>query len=103
MSKYHERFNKGQKMALRAYYFITILKIDHIQQWRMQEIWNLFHRQKYLNFKGFSTFDAGAAKAALSKIVYQFCTPKYSCFMRETVVKRISFFLKIFMLYDVYD
>ena len=31
---------------------------------------------------------------------HQFCIPKSSCFMRETAVKQISFFLEMLMLYE---
>ena len=34
--------------------------------------------------------------------VHQYCIRKSSCFMRETAVKRILFFLEIFVLYEVY-
>ena len=35
-----------------------------------------------------------AARTALSSNFDQFCKPKLSCFMRETAVKRVSFFLE---------
>ena len=35
--------------------------------------------------------------------VHQFCIAKSSCLMRKTTVKRISFFLEILMLYEVYS
>ena len=77
--------------------------IDHIQQWKMQEIWNLFHGENYLISKGFSNFEhTTPARSTLSSNVHQFCKPKSSCFMREKTVKRISFFLELFMLYEVY-
>ena len=53
-------------------------------------------------WRDFQTLNARAARAALSSIVYQFCIPKSSYFMRETTVKRISCFLEISMLYEVY-
>ena len=31
--------------------------IDCIQQWKMKEMWNPFHRQNYLISKGFSSFE----------------------------------------------
>ena len=49
--------------------------IDHIQQWKMQEIWNPFHRQNHIISKGFSNFSSN---------VNQVCIPKSSHSMRET-------------------
>ena len=37
-----------------------VLLIDHIQQWKMQVIWNQFHRQNCLILKRFSNFEARA-------------------------------------------
>ena len=34
--------------------------------------------------RDFQTLNAGPARTAFSLNVYQFCKPKYSCFMRET-------------------
>ena len=51
----------------------------------MQEILNPIHRQNYPISKGLSNFK-----------------PKSNSFMRETVVRRILFFLDFFMLHEVY-
>ena len=51
--------------------------------------------------RDFQTLNARAARTALSSNVHQFCKPKSSCFMRERAVKRISFFLNSFMLYEL--
>ena len=42
-----------------------------------------------------------SARAELSAIFYQFCIQKSTCFMPETAVNRISFFLEFFMLCEV--
>ena len=78
------------------------IDIDHIQQWKMQEIWNPFHRQTHLIKKEFSNFERTSSKSYLSSNVHQVCTPKSNNFLRETAVKRILFFRKILMLYEVY-
>ena len=51
----------------------------------------------------FQTLNTWAAITTFSSNVHQFCKPKSSCFMRETAVKRIQFFLEFFMLHEVYD
>ena len=43
--------------------------------------------------RDFQTLNARAVRAELSSNVHQYCKPKSSCFMRETAVKQISFFL----------
>ena len=68
--------------------------IDHIQQWKMQEIWNPFHGENYLFSKGFSNFERTTSKICLFF--------KCSLVMHETVVKRISFSRKFLLLYEVY-
>ena len=52
--------------------------------------------------RDFQTLNVRAARAALSSHVHQFFKPKSSRFMRETAVKRISFFLEFLKLYEVY-
>ena len=52
--------------------------------------------------RDFQTLSARAARATLSLNAHQVCTPKSNNFLRETAVKRISFFLEILMLYEVY-
>ena len=74
--------------------------IDHIQQRKIQEI--RFTGQTSLFRKNFQTFNARAARSALFLNVLPFCKPKSSCFIRETVVKRISFFMEVLMLYVAY-
>ena len=68
-----------------------------------EEICNPFHKQNHLISKGVQTLNAGTARATLPLNVNQVCTPKSNNFLRETTVKRISFFLEILMLYEVYS
>ena len=75
----------------------------HIQQWKMQEIYNPFHGEYYLISKRFSNFEHTTSKNCLSSNAHQFCKPKYSCLMRETAVKRISFFLELYEVYSLLD
>ena len=70
------------------------LKIDHKQPWKAQVIWNQFHGQNYLISTGFPNFEHTSSKN------YPFF--KCSSVLRETAVKRISFFLELFILYEVY-
>ena len=87
-------------------------KIRHRQNWPIvQTTCNSEKCKKYgIRFMGkftlirrdFQTLNAGPARTAFSLNVHQFCKPKYSCFMRETAVKRIPFFLEFLMLYEVY-
>ena len=51
----------------------------------------------------FQTLNARAARTTLFSNIHLFCIPKSSCFMNETAVKRISFFLESLMLYEVYN
>ena len=74
------------------------IRIDHIQQWKMQEILNPFHGQNFLISKGFSNFEHTSSKNSLSSTVHYFRKPKSSWFMCKMPVKRISFL----MLYEVY-
>ena len=52
--------------------------------------------------RDFQALKTREARTALSSNGYHFYKPKSSCFMRETPVKRISFFLEFLMLYEVY-
>ena len=75
---------------------LPIYGIDHIQQWKMQEMWDPIHVQNYgtiLFRRDFQTLNTRAARTALSSNVHYFCKPKFSCF---TPVKRILFFPGIF-------
>ena len=56
----------------------------------------------YFDVRDFQTLNARAARAAHFSNVHQFYKPNCICFMRETAVERISFFLEFLMLYEVY-
>ena len=40
----------------------SFVRIDHIKQWKMQEMWNPFHMQNYLNSKKFPNFESMSSK-----------------------------------------
>ena len=63
---------------------------------------NRFTEKTSLFRKDSQTFNTLPARSVISSSVHQFCKPKSSCFMRETAVKRIGFFLEFLILYEVY-
>ena len=67
-----------------------------IQQWKIKEIWNHFHGQKYLISKWFSNFKSTGSKIWLYFKGWFF----YAWNVRET--ERIVFFVHFLMLYVVY-
>ena len=88
----------GLKMVSTKYFKMKNISestIDHIQHWKMQEIWNQFHRQNHLILKGFSNFQRKSSKSYISSNFYQVCTPTSKNFLCDTAVTRISFFLEI--------
>ena len=55
-----------------------------------------------LFLRNYQIFNVRAARATLSSNAHHVCTPKSKNFLRDTAVTRISFFLEILMLYEVY-
>ena len=92
--------DRGQKF-FRFWYFAII---DHIrynsEKWKKFEI--RFTGKTTLFWRNFQTLKARTARATLSSNVHQVCTPKSNNFLSDTTVTRISFFLEILMLYEVY-
>ena len=78
------------------------LVIDHRQQWKWNKYEIRFTWKTTFFWRDFQTLNSRPAVTALSSNVRQFCKPKSSCFMRETAVKRISFFLEFLIVYEVY-
>ena len=52
---------------------IDAICIDHIQQWKMKEIWNPFYRQNYPISKGFSNFERTSIKPFLQIFITHQC------------------------------
>ena len=74
--------------------------INHIEQCKKYEI--RFTRKTTLFRRDFQNLYARATRTALSSNIHQFWIPKFNFFVSETAVKRISFYLEILRLYEVY-
>ena len=71
-----------------------------MQSWKILELWKVGKTLGFLN--GFRILNARAARFDFISMIDHFCKPKSSCFLRETAVKRIAFFVYFSLLYVVY-